>query len=154
VPGTARTVREAEVRPRSTVDWRVVKRIALAGATLLVAAVAGCGKSSPALYTRDATSACLKKAGVRIGSVSATNDFVANSATGGAFVAKLADNSVTVSFGLTQEDATNIAQAYDRFHAQNVGLSDVLRTQENAVMLWHAHPSDADLATVTGCLKS
>jgi hypothetical protein len=34
-----------------------------------------------------------------------------------------------------------------------VGIDDVLRQQGNAVMLWHQHPSDADLATITDCLK-
>jgi hypothetical protein len=29
----------------------------------------------------------------------------------------------------------------------------VLRQDRNAVMLWHEHPSDADLATISGCLK-
>jgi hypothetical protein len=51
-------------------------------------------------------------------------------------------------------DADNIDQAYRRFHAKNVGIDDVLRTQGNAVMLWHQHPTDADISTVTGCLSS
>jgi DNA repair protein RadC len=40
--------------------------------------------------------------------------------------------------------------------AKNVraGIDDVLRTNGNAVMLWHAHPSDADLALIQGCLKT
>ena len=81
-------------------------------------------------------------------------DFVASTALGGAFVAHLTDNFVTVSFGKTADDANNIADAYRRFSAANVGVEDVLRQQGNAVMLWHVHPSDADAATVTGCLKS
>ncbi len=85
--------------------------------------------------------------------MSETADFVANSATGGAFVVQLVGNRVTVSFGETEADADNIEQAYHRFKAGNVGLSDVLRRQGNALMLWHVHPQDADLATITGCLK-
>ncbi len=85
--------------------------------------------------------------------MSETADFVANSATGGAFVVQLVGNRVTVSFGETAADADNIEQAYHRFKAGNVGLSDVLRRQGNALMLWHVHPQDADLATITGCLK-
>ena len=56
-------------------------------------------------------------------------------------------------FGQTQGDADNIDAAYRRFHASNVGIDDVLRRQGNAVMLWQQHPSDDDLATLTGCLK-
>ena len=85
--------------------------------------------------------------------MSETADFVANSATGGAFVVQLVGNRVTVLFGETEADADNIEQAYHRFKAGNVGLSDVLRRQGNALMLWHVHPQDADLATITGCLK-
>ncbi len=85
--------------------------------------------------------------------VSDTTDFVASSATGGALRVRPADNEVTLSFGLTLDDATNIDQAYERFHAENVGLADVLRTQQNAVMLWHVHPSDSDVSTVTDCLS-
>lgn len=86
--------------------------------------------------------------------VSDVADFVAASATGGAFRASLAKNSVTVSFGETQEDAGNIEQAYVHFHAKNVGIKDILRRQGNAVMLWRVHPEDPDIATITGCLKS
>jgi hypothetical protein len=120
---------------------------------LLALAVAACGSPSATLYTRQATSDCLTKAGLKVKPVTDTSDFVASSATGGALRVRPKDNEVTISFGVTLADASNIEQAYQRFHASNVGLSDVLRTQQNAVMLWHAHPSDADLATVTGCLK-
>jgi len=92
--------------------------------------------------------------GVSVVSVANSTDFVADSATGGAFRARLPHNRVTVSFGLTLDDADNINQAYRRFHAANVGIDDILRQQGNAVMLWHTHPSNADIATVTGCLKS
>ena len=51
-------------------------------------------------------------------------------------------------------DADNIDLAYRRFADPKVGIDDVLRRQGNAVMLWHVHPQDNDLATITGCLKS
>lgn len=122
----------------------------LAVAVVLVSA---CGSSGTPIYTKDATEACLQKASLSPRPVSETADFVANSATGGAFVVQLVDNRVTVSFGETQEDADNIEQAYRRFKASNVGINDVLRRQGNALMLWHVHPQDNDLATITGCLK-
>jgi hypothetical protein len=128
-----------------------VKRVIVIAAIAVVAA--GCGKPTAKLYTEQASSSCLQKAGARVGGVGSA-DFVASSATGGAFHATLADNAVTVSFGQTLTDADNIDQAYRRFHSQNVGIDDVLRAQGNAIMLWHQHPTDADLATVTGCLKS
>ena len=119
---------------------------------MATAACSGSGHAS--LYTRDASSACLTGKGLRVGPVTNSSDFVADSATGGAFRVTLPHNRVTVSFGATLDDAGNIDQAYRRFHASNVGINDVLRRQANAIMLWHSHPSDVDIATVTGCLKN
>ena len=111
--------------------------------------LAGCGKSTPT-YTLAKTSTCLRTNGVVLGG---QLDFVATTATGGAVRARLRDNGVTVVFGETIGDSDNIDAAYRRFHSTNVGIDDVLRRQGNAVMLWRAHPSDQDLALVTGCLK-
>jgi hypothetical protein len=130
-----------------------VKRIAGIAAISLAAAACG-GASQSTLYAKEPTSACLAKKGIHVLSVASSTDFVADSATGGAFRVSLPPNRVTVSFGLTLEDADNIDQAYRRFHAANVGIDDVLRQQQNAVMLWHSHPSNHDLATITDCLKS
>jgi hypothetical protein len=125
-----------------------VKPVALFA--VLVVLVSACGGKSDQLYSLQKTRACLKKDGARLGG---TLDFVATTATGGAMQAHLGDNFVTLVFGDTVEKADNINQAYHRFRAQNVGIEDVLRQERNAVMLWHAHPSDADLARVTSCLK-
>ena len=82
-------------------------------------------------------------------------DFVASTATGGAFVANLGDNLVTVAFGDNLKSGTDIESAYTRFALPNVraGLADVLRRYNNAVTLWHEHPNDSDLALVVGCLR-
>jgi hypothetical protein len=117
----------------------------------LACLLAGCGGSkAPSSYTKAKTRVCLGKQNVPV--VPAT-DFVASTATGGSLKARLADNFVTIAFGLTLSDANNIEEAYTRFAGKNVGVTDVLRQQANAVMLWHAHPSDADVALITGCLK-
>jgi hypothetical protein len=128
-----------------------VRRFAAIAAVALLAAACG-APSTNVVYSRAASSACLGKQGVQLRAVP-DSDFVGRSATGGAFRAVLGANDVTVSFGLTLEDAENIDQAYRRFHAKNVGINDVLRMQGSAVMLWQMHPSDADLSTITGCLK-
>ena len=125
----------------------------LLAALAAVSLVAGCGSAGTPLYSRDATADCLTKAALHPRPVTEANDFVANSATGGAFTVQLVDNRVTISFGETVADADNIDQAYRRFKANNVGIDDVLRRQGNALMLWHVHPQDDDLATITGCLK-
>ena len=53
------------------------------------------------------------------------------------------------------KSGTDIERAYTRFAGANIrsGLTDVLRRYNNAVTLWHKHPSDSDLALVVGCLR-
>ena len=128
-----------------------MKRLTAIATVVLTCGVA-CGGGGTKIYTKAATSACLQKHGVPVHAAPAS-DFVANSATGGALGASLKGNRVTLSFGQTVADADNIDQAYRRFHAHNVGVNDVLRVQQNAVMLWHVHPTDNDISAITGCLK-
>lgn len=113
--------------------------------------VGGCG--SQANYSRAKTRACLESNDVRIGG---KLDFVASTATDGAFVAHLDDrNFATVLFGEDESDAEELESAYHRFAFPNVkeGLPDVLRRDRNAVLLWHQHPSEDDLQTISDCLK-
>ena len=60
---------------------------------------------------------------------------------------------MTVLFGQNAKEAASLADGYRRFHAKNVGVEDILRTDENVAMLWKLHPKDADAADLTGCLK-
>jgi len=119
---------------------------------LLALGAAGCGGSTS--YTLEKTRTCLTDRGVDIAAVPRA-DIVGSSATGGAFAASLGDNSVKIVFGETQDDAEQIEGAYERFAFSNVkaGLTDVLRRDKNAVMLWQKHPQDNDLSLVTGCLR-
>jgi len=116
----------------------------------LVILLAGCGGSTT--YKLDRTKTCLTQRGVSIGG---PLDFVAGTAMGGAFRANLGDNWVVVAFGDTLKSGVDIESAYTRFALRNVrrGLSDVLRRYNNAVTLWHMHPSDSDLSLIVGCLR-
>lgn len=123
------------------------------GAALVLAA-SGCG-GGDTTYTLAKSRACLRGKGVQVSPVP-RSDFVASTATGGSFRADLdSGNFVTVVFGETNDDAEQIDKAYERFAFPNVrqGLSDVLRSQNNAIMLWHEHPEPADENLVLGCLK-
>ena len=126
----------------------MARAILLGAAVVLL--VAGCGGQKS--YTEAKTRACLASEDARI--ADARDDFVASTATGGAFVARLGDNWVTVAFGDKPQDAQDLQIAYQRFAASNVrsNITDVLRRYRNAVLLWHRHPANADLALVTGCL--
>jgi len=129
-----------------------VKRIALIG--LLAIAAAGCGGSKgPSLYTLTATKQCIETTLGIHSFATPTDDFVASTASGGALRVSLSDNAVTILFGQSPDEASNLADAYRRFHAKNVGIEDILRTDNNAVMLWQLHPLPGDESNIHDCLK-
>jgi hypothetical protein len=130
-----------------------VKAFALV--TLMAVVVAGCGSgsSSGAPYDRAATKQCLEsKLGIH-SFPSVADDFVASTASNGALRARLPANAVTMLFGESPDEASNLADAYRRFRAKNVGIEDVLRTTNNVVLLWQLHPSASDEAKIADCLK-
>jgi hypothetical protein len=114
--------------------------------------LAGCG--TPPRYSLEKTRSCLAKAGDRIRAPK--GDFVAQSATVGAFRAALPGSggqAVTLSFGENDADAKSLADGYVRFHARNVGVSDILYLDKNVVALWRQHPTQAQLNALRDCLK-
>ena len=122
---------------------------------MLAFAAAGCGggSTSSSVYTLAATKQCIEtKLGIH-SFPALGDDFVASTASGGALRIRLADNAVTVLFGASANEASNLADAYRRFHAKNVGVEDILRTKGNAVLLWQLHPSAPDESNVEDCLK-
>lgn len=122
---------------------------------LLAFAAAGCGggSTSSSVYTLAATKQCIEtKLGIH-SFPALGDDFVASTASGGASRIRLVDNAVTVLFGASANEASNLADAYRRFHAKNVGVEDILRTKGNAVLLWQLHPSAPDESNVEDCLK-
>ena len=130
-----------------------MKRIALIG--LLAVAVAGCGGGSKgtSVYTLAATKQCIETK-LKIHDFPALgDDFVASTASGGALRVRLGDNAVTILFGASPDEASNLADAYRRFHAKNVGIEDILRTDNSAVMLWQLHPLPGDESNIHDCLK-
>ena len=127
-----------------------MKRCAIIALLGLAAAGCGGGGGGTGSYARAATEQCLKKSPA----VKVDNklDFVASTATGGAFHVATAENAATVVFGETIDDANNINAAYHRFRAKNVGVDDVIAQERNVVMLFRVHPSDPLILTIKGCL--
>lgn len=122
-------------------------------AVLVVLLAAACGPPGPKVYSRAKSRSCLTKLGYKPTRPPAS-DFVASTALGGSFRVTLPRNFVTVSFGDTVKNADTLDAVYRSVHAKNVGIDDVLRNMGNAVMLWHAHPSDHDLGVIQSCLKT
>jgi len=127
--------------------WRLLP--VLAAVALLATA---CGKPGPKSYSEVKSRACFVGKKVKVTPPPAS-DFVATTALGGAFRVVLGANFVTVSFGSNPSNAVTLDDVYRDARAKNVGIDDVLRLQGNAVMLWHAHPSNDDLSVVQGCLR-
>lgn len=134
-----------------TLATAVVRALGICAAVALLATA--CGPPGPKTYSAAKTRACLAGARLRVGAAP-SSDFIASTALGGSLHVRLADgNAATVSFGSNPANGQSLDDAYRQVHARNVGIDDVLRMQGNAVMLWHAHPSDADLSELQGCLK-
>jgi hypothetical protein len=118
-----------------------------------LAAGCGGGSSGSGPYMLAATKQCLAKtAGIKFAKVG-PDDFVASTASNGSLRITLPNNAVTMLFGQSANEASNLTDAYRRFHAVNVGIEDVLRTENNVVLLWQLHPSSGNENTIHGCLK-
>ncbi len=120
----------------------------------LVLILAACGGSVSTTRTPAKTRACLKEKGARI--ARPAGDFVASTASVGTFRAYLhgaTGNFVTLSFGADPSEAQALEAGYDRFHGANIGVSDILFTDQNVTLLWKLHPTSADAELVTGCFK-
>jgi hypothetical protein len=124
----------------------------VAGLAVLAFVVGGCG--GPPEHSLEKTRSCLQAAGAR--TAPPTGDFVATTASEGAIRAYLhgrKGNFVTLSFGADVGEAEDTGLGYQRFHGRNIGLTDILFLDRNVALLWKEHPSDADQALVSGCLK-
>ena len=144
---SGRAVSEVSFR-NELLYWLAVRAAALT--LFCVLALAACGGGGSSTFTPAASKACLKDKGIRVGG---KLDFVATTATGGAFKAHVGSNLVTVSFGETVADGEALDKAYHEFKGKNIGIEDILERNKNAVMLWREHPTDTDLATMADCLK-
>jgi hypothetical protein len=118
-----------------------------------VAAGCGGGSSGSGPYTLAATKHCLAKtAKIKVAKVG-PDDFVASTASNGSLRVTLPNNAVTMLFGQSANEASNLNDAYRRFHAANVGIEDVVRTENNVALLWQLHPSSGNATTIHDCLK-
>ncbi len=130
-----------------------MKRIVVIGLLASLAAGCGGGSKSASLYTLAATKQCMETTLKLHNFPALGDDFVASTASNGALRVRMGDNAVTILFGQSADEASNLADAYRRFHAKNVGIEDILRTDNNVVMLWQLHPLPGDENNIHDCLK-
>jgi hypothetical protein len=117
--------------------------------------LAGCTETEPSVYKAAGTAKCLREDGYRVTTDPAQLGVVERSAENGGLIAFEPGNAVRIAFGANSDDALGIQEGFRRFVAKKVRphISDVMRTQKNAVMLWTITPPQEELNKVNGCLK-
>jgi hypothetical protein len=122
---------------------------------LLVLGVAYAIAGGNDLYALEPTQSCLEDVdGVRTSPREKdVNDFVAEAAINGALRVWLPANQVVISFGESNQDAERTERAYLRFSGATIPVKDLLRRNQNAVLLWIDKPSARDEKTVEDCLS-
>jgi hypothetical protein len=128
-------------------------RLTVALVTLVVL-VAGCG-GQPSVYKADGTAKCLRGLGYDATTDSAEIGVIAAAAPNGGLRASVPGNTVTIAFGANADDALKIEGAFRRFAPKKLRphISDVMRTQNNAVLLWTVTPPLDEMNKVFKCLK-
>jgi hypothetical protein len=116
---------------------------------------AGCGVAEPDAYKAEPTADCLRDDGYRVTTDPARLGVVeANTANGGLLASK-PGNALRIAFGENSDDAIGIQRGYRRFVSKKLlpDISDVMRTQKNAVLLWTVTPPLEEMNAVFACLK-
>jgi hypothetical protein len=124
---------------------------------LLALLAAGCGARSNTPFTAAGTIACLKSHDfTNVSSSPAKVGFIAGFAEDGGLIATSpANNTVTIAF---TKDSSEVPSTEDAFRKAapprlRPHISDVTRSNRNAVMVWTTTPSSDDDRTVNACLQ-
>ena len=125
---------------------------------LLALLAAGCGARSNTPFTAAGTLPCLKKQGfLNVSSSPAKVGFIAGFAENGGLVAisPATHNTVTIAFARDSTEVPSTENAFRRAAPARLRphISDVTRSNRNAVMVWTTTPSSDDDKTVNACLK-
>jgi hypothetical protein len=125
-------------------------------ALLLVAALtAGCN-TEPSVYKAAPTAECLRnKLHYRVTTKPSEIGVVERTAPNGGLIAFHPGNAVRMSFAESSDASTGLEHAYRIFASKKLRphISDVMRTNKNAVLLWTVTPPQEEIDAVYGCLK-
>jgi hypothetical protein len=125
---------------------------------LFAVLAAGCGARSSTPFTASASVGCLKtKQFTHVSTNPAKVGFIAGfAANGGIIATSPAANVVTIAFTDSADSVASTEQAFRRHAPASLRphMSDVMRVNRNAVIVWTTTPSGGDESTVEGCLKS
>jgi hypothetical protein len=125
---------------------------------LLALVAAGCSAQSSKPFTAAGTVACLKDKGFTgVTRVPGKIGLIAAFAEHGGLRARASDgNLLTIAFALDEEAAKSTQAAFKNqaspFYKKRI--ADVMQSERNAVMVWTTAPSQEQIDTVKGCLRS
>ena len=122
---------------------------------LLTVLAAGCSAGEPSVYKAEPTAKCLREQGYRVVTNTADLGVVEKNADNGGLIAYEPGNAVRIAFAADSDDALGVEQGFRRFVTKRVRphITDVMRTQKNAVLLWTVTPPLDELNNVYDCLK-
>jgi len=130
-------------------------RFGLSLVLLLAALAAGCSSGEPSTYKAKGTAKCLGGKGYRVTTDPSHIGVIAAAAPNGGLRGFEPGNAITIAFGADANDAVAIQRAFKRFAPKRLRLhiTDVMRTQKNAVLLWTVTPPIEEMNKVFACLK-
>ncbi len=121
---------------------------------LLAVVLAGC-ETEPSVYKAGPTAKCLRKQDYRVTTDPKKLGVVEGHTENGGVIAFHPGNAVRIAFGASSDDAPGIENGFRLFAPKKLRphITDVMRTQKNAVLLWTVTPPQEEMDTVFGCLK-
>jgi hypothetical protein len=121
---------------------------------VLALAVTAC-ETEPSVYKAAPTAKCLREHGYRVTTDPSKLGVVEGHTENGGLIARHPGNAVRIAFGQSSDDAPGIEHGYRVFAPKRLRphITDVMRTQKNAVFLWTVTPPQAEMDEVFGCLK-
>jgi hypothetical protein len=130
-------------------------RLALAISTSAALFLAGCSSGEPNTFKAEPTASCLRGNGYQVTTDNSQVGVVAANAPNGGLLAREPGNALTIAFAQDSDAAIKTAAAFKKFAPEKLRphITDVMRTQKNAVLLWTVTPPQDEFDKAFACLK-
>jgi len=122
---------------------------------LLAACAAGCN-GEPSTYKAGPTAKCLRtKLHYQVTTDPAELGIVERNAANGGLLAHYPGNAIRIAFAESSDAAGGLEHGFRVFAPNKLKphITDVMRTNKNAVFLWTVTPPQQEIDSVYGCLK-
>jgi hypothetical protein len=122
---------------------------------LLAVCAAGCN-AEPSVYKAAPTAKCLReKLDYEVTTDPAQLGVVERNAANGGLLAHHPGNAIRIGFAESSDAAAGLEHGFRVFAPKKLRphITDVMRTNKNAVFLWTVTPPQEEIDAVYGCLK-